>query len=85
MIFWWYMGIINCITFVVRGIDKYRAIRGIFRIPEKILLLLVIIGGLFGSYIGMKVWRHKTIKGSFLTWYRLIMVAWVVVIVGVVL
>lgn len=55
-----YLIIINIIAFVVYGIDKMKAKKGVWRIPEKTLLLLAAIGGSVGTAAGMRFWRHKT-------------------------
>ena len=47
-------------TFVVYGIDKWRARGGRWRIPERTLLLLAAFGGALGACLGMVVWNHKT-------------------------
>ena len=51
---------LNIITFIVYGIDKLKAKKGWWRIPETTLLLLAAIGGSIGAWLGMMVWRHKT-------------------------
>ena len=56
---------INVITFVVYGIDKLKAKKGKWRIPEATLLLLAIVGGSMGAWMGMKVWHHKTLHKKF--------------------
>ena len=56
---------INAITFLVYGVDKLRAKKGKWRIPETTLLLLAIIGGSIGAWFGMKVWHHKTMHKKF--------------------
>lgn len=56
---------INVITFVVYGIDKLKAKKGKWRIPEATLLLLAIVGGSMGAWCGMKVWQHKTLHKKF--------------------
>lgn len=52
--------LINLITFLAMGLDKYYAIRNYRRISEKSLLLLATCGGSIGSILGMKLFRHKT-------------------------
>ena len=42
------------------GIDKWKAKKQAFRIPEATLFLIAIIGGSIGSLIGMYTFRHKT-------------------------
>ena len=56
---------INVIAFLVYGIDKLKAKRGKWRIPESTLLLLAAIGGSLGALFGMKVWHHKTMHKKF--------------------
>ena len=52
--------VINAVTFIVYGIDKYKAKKARWRIPEATLLLLAVLGGSIGAWMGMKVWHHKT-------------------------
>lgn len=60
-----YLAIISIITFAVFGIDKLKAIKDKWRIPEKVLFLLSIIGGSVGAMLGMYTFRHKTKKPLF--------------------
>lgn len=55
-----YLLIINLISFLLMYIDKRKAIKGKWRIKEKNLLLVSLIGGSFGSLLGMYTFRHKT-------------------------
>ena len=57
--------IINAVTFITYGIDKKKAISGEYRIPEKRLYFLAIIGGSIGALLAMRVFHHKTQKQSF--------------------
>lgn len=57
--------IINIVTFIIYGIDKYKAKKGKWRIPENSLIGLAIIGGSIGAYLGMRVWHHKTMHLRF--------------------
>ena len=50
----------NLIGFALMGIDKYKAKKRTFRIPEATLFIVAIIGGSIGSIIGMYAFRHKT-------------------------
>lgn len=63
--FLYYLGIINVITFLVYGIDKLKAKKGKWRIPEATLLLLAVIGGSIGAWLGINVWHHKTMHKKF--------------------
>ena len=56
---------INAVTFIVYGIDKYKAKKAKWRISEATLLLLAVIGGSIGAWMGMKVWHHKTMHKKF--------------------
>lgn len=56
---------INAVTFIVYGIDKYKAKKTKWRIPEVTLLLLAVLGGSIGAWMGMKVWHHKTMHKKF--------------------
>ena len=51
--------------FTSMGLDKRRAIKGMWRISERTLLSIAIFGGGLGSYLGMRCFRHKTKHLSF--------------------
>jgi uncharacterized membrane protein YsdA (DUF1294 family) len=55
-----YIVFINILGFALMGIDKRKAQRGAFRIPEATLFAVALIGGSLGSIIGMQTFRHKT-------------------------
>ena len=55
-----YLFAINVVTFLLYGIDKWRAKRARWRIPESVLLGLAAIGGSVGAWLGMGIWHHKT-------------------------
>ena len=61
----YYLLVINAVTFIVYGIDKYKAKKAKWRISEATLLLLAVLGGSIGARMGMKVWRHKTMHKKF--------------------
>lgn len=56
---------INLISFIIYGIDKFKAKKGKWRIPEATLLLFAIMGGSIGAWLGIKVWHHKTMHKKF--------------------
>lgn len=60
-----YFIIINLIGFFIMWIDKRKAIKGSWRIPEKTLFLITALGGGIGTIAGMYVFRHKTQKLNF--------------------
>ena len=61
----WYLAVINFTTWVAYGLDKGRAKSGKWRIPERTLLLLALVGGSLGALAGMIMFRHKTRKPKF--------------------
>ena len=69
-IFYWsyvgYLALLSLVTFITYAIDKFNAKRNARRVPEKILLLLSFLGGAYGGFISMQLFRHKT-KGEH--WY----------------
>ena len=56
---------INFLTFLLFGIDKWRAVHSKRRISEFALLLFCFLGGSFGALMGMYLFRHKTKKRKF--------------------
>ena len=60
-----YLLAFNVATFWVYGIDKLKAKRAKWRIPEATLLLLAAAGSSIGAWLGMKVWHHKTLHMKF--------------------
>ena len=62
----YYLLAINAVAFIVYCIDKYKAKKAKWRIPEATLLLLAVLGGSIGAWMGMKVWHHKTMHKKFI-------------------
>ena len=76
-----YLGIINLIGFFSMFLDKQKAKRGKWRIPEKTLFLLAIIGGSLGTTLGMHVFRHKTKHWYFKLGMPLILIVQIILII----
>ena len=76
---------LNLITFIIYGIDKLKAKKSKWRIPESTLLLLAFIGGSIGAWLGLKVWRHKTQYKKFYIGIPLIMIAQVISVFALIL
>ena len=55
-----YLLAVNIATFLLYGIDKYKAKKGQWRISEATLLTMAAIGGSIGAWAGMRLWHHKT-------------------------
>ena len=62
-----WLAVINLLTFLVYGADKRRARKGKWRVPEKTLFLLPLLGGSIGALLGMRVFHHKT-KHWYFVW-----------------
>ena len=73
LIIFLYAAVMSLITFAVFGIDKYKAITNRWRIPERTLFLLALLGGGAGAFLGMQVFRHKTRHKQFAIGIPLIM------------
>ena len=61
-----YLVSVNCISFIVMGVDKHKARKRAWRIPGSTLFVLALIGGSLGSILGMHLFRHKTRHWYFL-------------------
>ena len=61
----WYLLAINIATFLLYGIDKYKAKKKQWRISEATLLTMAAIGGSIGAWAGMRLWHHKTMHKKF--------------------
>lgn len=55
-----YLAVINVAAFFTYGLDKWKAKKSLWRIRESSLLMLAVLGGSIGAWLGMKVWHHKT-------------------------
>ena len=55
-----YLAVINVVTFFMYGVDKWKAKKSKWRIRETALLILAVLGGSIGAWLGIKVWHHKT-------------------------
>ena len=76
-----YLAGINVLTFLLFGIDKYKAKRSKWRVPEATLIGFAVVGGSVGAWLGMKVWRHKTQHNKFRFGIPLILLAQIAAVV----
>lgn len=72
-----YLLIANLAAFIAFGIDKRRARKKRWRIPELTLIMFAAIGGSIGALIGMFFWHHKTKKLKFLIVIPLLLILWI--------
>lgn len=75
-----YMLIFNLAGFCSMGLDKYKARKKQYRIPEKHLFLLAVCGGAFGSTCGIYFFRHKTRHWYFKLGMPLLSLLWIVIL-----
>ena len=61
----YYLLAINALSFLLYGLDKYKAKKRKWRISEATLLLMAVIGGSIGAWAGMRLWHHKTMHKKF--------------------
>ena len=76
-----YFIIINLIGFFIMWLDKRKAIKGAWRIPEKTLFIITAVGGGIGTIAGMYTFRHKTQKIAFIIGFPLITILEIVTII----
>jgi len=60
LLIWSYLLLLNLTAFAAFWVDKRRARKGKYRIPERRLLLVAMLGGSIGAWLGMYLFRHKT-------------------------
>lgn len=80
-----YFALVNIIAFLEMGIDKRRAIKRAYRIPESTLFLTAFVGGVIGSIMGMYYFRHKTRKPVFIYGMPIILLLWIAAIIYIIL
>ena len=76
-----YLLAVNITTFLLYGIDKYKAKKNRWRIPEATLLTVAAIGGSIGAWAGMRLWHHKTMHKKFKYGIPIIIITQIAVLV----
>ena len=76
-----YLLAVNIATFLLYGIDKYKAKKNRWRISEATLLTVAAIGGSIGAWAGMRVWHHKTMHKKFKYGIPIIIITQIAVLV----
>jgi len=79
-----YLLIVNLAAFLLMGVDKARAKKDRWRVPEKTLFLPVVLGGSIGGILGMRVFRHKTQHWYFRIGFPLILVLQIALVFGLI-
>lgn len=75
-----YLVCVNILTFLLYGLDKWKAIRQKSRISEKSLLISALIGGSIGAFCAIYTFRHKSIKRTFLVRFYAIAILQIIII-----
>lgn len=79
-----YLLIINLIGFFAMGIDKYKAKKDLWRIPEGTLMMMCLLGGGFGTILGMHIFRHKTKKLKFSVGMPTILISEIILVIYII-
>ena len=79
-----YLLVVNIITFLMMGFDKHEAKKGNWRVSEKTLFMLVVLGGSIGGILGMFTFRHKTKKWYFRFGFPIILILQILVVIDLV-
>ncbi len=80
-----YFILISLVTAIVTFADKVKAGKGAFRVPEKTLFILALMGGSLAEYLTMKSIRHKTLHKRFMLGLPLIMIFQLIIAVIIIL
>ena len=80
-----YLVLVNVIAFTVFGADKAKARKQKWRVPEKTLFALALLGGSLGAFLGMHVFHHKTKHWYFRVFIPLILLVQIAIPVVVLL
>lgn len=81
MLLFYYLLMINILAFFLYAIDKKKAIKDQYRIPESRLILVAVLGGAVGAFLGMLIFHHKTKKRKFRIVVPLFLFLYTVVII----
>lgn len=79
---WYYLAVINLAALIAFGIDKRKACKKQWRIPEKTLIGLAALGGSIGALFGMHLFHHKTRKRRFSVGIPCILLLQAVIVTG---
>lgn len=72
---------VNVLTLFLYGADKLAARRHWYRVPEFTLLIFGVVGGWFGAILGQQIFRHKTQKQPFKTYFALSVIVNLIIVV----
>ncbi len=75
-----YLAVINIVAFLMYAIDKYKAKKNKWRIPEKTLIKWAFLGGALGALAAMLICHHKTLHKQFITLVPLALLFWMCIL-----
>ena len=75
-----YLIFINGFTFIIYGVDKFLAVKHYYRISQKLLYIVSILGGALGALLGMFCFRHKTLKLRFYFVNIISLILWIIIL-----
>lgn len=78
-----YLIVINATSLVLMLADKLRAKKNLWRIPEATLIGVAALGGSLGCLLGMRFFRHKTLKAKFFLGVPVMLVLQLVLGIGI--
>ena len=84
-VYGWYLACMNLLAFSLCGVDKLKARRNRWRIPETTLFLVSGVGGAWGFLAGMMLFRHKTRKAKFVVGVPVMLVIHCVIVAVIVI
>ena len=81
----WYLLIAKLLGLIIMGVDKRKAKKGRWRIPEAMLFLVAALGGSLGIILGMYLFRHKTKHRSFTIGMPMILIVQIAILLWLLL
>ena len=79
-----YLATVNLVAFFMYGMDKWKAKRSKWRISEATLLVVAVVGGSIGAWLGMKTWHHKTLHKKFRFGVPLILITQILLLIYII-
>lgn len=76
-----YVILINAFGLAIMALDKFKAEKGFWRVPEKTLFIVTLLGGGIGTITGMYAFRHKTKKLKFTIGFPTILISEIAIII----
>lgn len=77
----YYLVLINLVSFIITGLDKFLAIKHKMRISEISLLSFSLFGGSIGEMLGMLIFHHKTKHIKFLILNPIFLLVWIIILI----